>query len=156
MFKIILSYTVSGQARMKRYLANEKSLSPTLNAVCNQIGTYLLNNITINKCEITPCTDAEMTQIGNEMLQEVINLLKQSPNVVAVTRDNCPLFMKDVSSKLAIYVSKYSQDLLSLKQNLSYYYNTLPAGYGYTTEIQIKHDEDPDLSLPHLVPGTDY
>lgn len=156
MFKIILSYTVAGQARMKRYLANEKSLAPTLRNVCSQIDTYLLNNITVNKCEVTPCTDAEMTQIGNDMLQEVINLLKQCPSVVAVTRDNCPMYLKDVTSKLTIYANKYSEELLTLKKNLLLYYNTLPAGYGYNTEIQIKNDEDPDLNLPHLVPGTDY
>lgn len=156
MYKIILSYTVNGQPRMKRYLAAENALSVTMNKVCDQIAAFAKTDVKFMDVNVSVATEAEAEQIGADVLPEVIALLKQCPSVTAITRDTCPFYAKDAKSIVTIYAMDYTESVLSLKKYLFNFYNAKVNNNDCYTDIQIKHDEDPDLTQYHLIPGIDY
>lgn len=156
MFKIILTYKNETKVQMRRFLASDNALPAVLSTVGHIILSYTKNGATITDCTVTNCNNAELEQIGAEILNDVKSMLRQHPEVVAVTRDTCPLYVTNQESTINVYVKDMSESTRKLKQQLLDFYNIAPYPNEYCTVVKIKYAEEPDLTEYKLVSGVDF
>lgn len=156
MYKILITYTVSGSVRSKRYVANGNSLANVLLSVNDRIKSYESVGVTFNECSIKPCSEAEVDQWGEDLINSVKNVLSSCPDILGVSRDNVSFAVTNAASTLYVYTNKYSSAVYRAKHALQDIYNTPEVKDDCKTVVKIVLNESPDLELPHLVLGVDY